>query len=522
MGLGRSIRRKMAIGLAILLALIATSSLVGFLSLQWYHEAVQELDFTLNRMPHRSTLDSAIGEMFEPLIEVVPLPDDMALLARQEKFHERLDGAKAAVAEFWQRYDALPPSDFVKRQRRFVEAGLVRITNELNALDRENQQLPYQPNPERRLQLMIRQIGVLETVVLDIPDPQQGLADTVEEAVSGYDFRVRWFLITSGLVAILFMGLIAFVYRQVFAPLRRLHKGARRVAQGDFHYTIKMETGDEIAELAEAFNQMTARFREVRDDLDSQVQERSRQLVRSERLAGIGFLAAGVAHEINNPLSAISMAAESLEYRVAELREEIPEESGTVLKEYLGMMQRESFRCQGITRRLLDFARGNDGQRTTHDLNLLVGEVLEMVRHMSRFKDREIDFSPVEDCTAEVNGAEVKQVILNFVSNALNAMDAGRKLTISIESQSESCTMVFEDEGCGMCEETLENLFEPFFTKQKDGRGTGLGMSISHRIVSDHDGTIEVHSEGEGCGSTFRVRLPRKVAFAAGTALKAA
>jgi len=240
LGIGRSIRRKMVIGLGLLLLLIAASSLTGFLSLQWYHEAVQDLDFTLNRMPQRSKLDAAIGQMFEPLVEEVPLPPEQAYLARQEKFHERIVAAQAAVAEFWNRYDALPPSELVQRQRRFVDAGLTRMKGELEYLDRLNHHVPYVDKPERQIEFMIKRVGLLESIVQEIPDPQQGLSATVTKAVKGYDVRIRWFLITSGLVALLFVGLVVYTYRQIFSPLRKLHRGARRVAQGDFQYSIRL------------------------------------------------------------------------------------------------------------------------------------------------------------------------------------------------------------------------------------------------------------------------------------------
>ena len=113
-------------------------------------------------------------------------------------------------------------------------------------------------------------------------------------------------------------------YSWVFRPLRVLINGSRRVAAGEFSYRILLDTHDEMSELAEAMNDMTARFQAIRDDLDRQVQERTKQVVRSEQLASVGFLAAGVAHEINNPLASIAMCAESLEGRIRELLDAVP------------------------------------------------------------------------------------------------------------------------------------------------------------------------------------------------------
>ncbi|MDQ3333072.1 MAG: HAMP domain-containing histidine kinase, partial [Planctomycetota bacterium] len=351
--------------------------------------------------------------------------------------------------------------------------------------------------------------------VQDIPDPQTSLSKTITNAVEGYDTRVGWIVGSGVVVLVLFLSVLRYGYCGIFGPLRQLHRGARRVAQGDFDYRVKLKrvnTDDEIHELADAFNRMTDRFQEITRDLDAQVQERSQQLVRSERLAGIGFLSAGVAHEINNPLSAIAMAAESLDDRSEELFGNLPELDRKLVRQYLSMIQRESFRCQQITRRLLDFARGQDGANQRFDLTGTIIEVLEMVGHMGKYRERNITLRHTGPVHLEGNGPEIKQVVLNLVANSLEAMEDGGTLDIGVTEQTDAIVILFKDDGCGMTEDVIAHLFEPFFTKRKGGKGTGLGLSISHRIVADHGGTIEATSEGLGKGSTFRVRLPRKVA----------
>ena len=233
-------------------------------------------------------------------------------------------------------------------------------------------------------------------------------------------------------------------------------------------------------------------------------------MVRSERLAGIGLLAAGVAHEINNPLSTIAMAAESLESRSHQPLTKAEHDDTDLTCHYLGMIQREAFRCQQITSKLLEFSRGDDGPRTRTDLTSMILEVLSMVRCLGKYRDRNVEFAHQKPCYVQANGPEIKQVILNLVINALEAMDGGQTLRIEITEQIDQVFLTFEDEGCGMTPEVLENLFEPFFTQTKNGKGTGLGMSISHRIISDHNGTIEARSDGPGQGSRFRILLPRR------------
>ena len=296
--------------------------------------------------------------------------------------------------------------------------------------------------------------------------------------------------------------------RWVLDPVRLLQRGVRRVARGSFDYSIDLNTGDEMQALAEAFNDMTARLRVTYEDLERQVQERSRQLVRSERLAGVGFLAAGVAHEINNPLASIAFCSEALENRLAPMLAASDVADAKVVQNYLRMVQEEAFRCKSITEKLLDFSRCGEIQRERTDLAGLIQGVVEMIRHMGKYRHKRIVFMPREAVLAHVDGQEIKQVVLNLVVNALDSMADHGTLRIDLRHAEGMAEMVFTDDGCGMPPEVLENIFEPFFTRRRVGKGTGLGLSITHRIVSQHHGEIHASSPGEGQGATFSVRLP--------------
>ena len=282
----------------------------------------------------------------------------------------------------------------------------------------------------------------------------------------------------------------------------------RRVAQGSFDGRIALATGDEMQALAEAFNDMNDRLRVMYGDLERQVEERSRQLVRSERLAGVGFLAAGVAHEINNPLASIAFCSEALEGRLRNFVDESDGGDAKVVRQYVRMIQEEAFRCKAITERLLDFSRVGDIQRVRTDLAGLIQAVVEMVRHIGKYRNKTIAFHPRSAVLADVDPQEIKQVVLNLVVNALDSMDSGGTLRIDLRQTEGKAEMSFTDDGFGMPPEILENIFEPFFTKRKGGKGTGLGLSITNRIVSQHHGEIHAASPGEGRGATFTVRLP--------------
>jgi len=343
------------------------------------------------------------------------------------------------------------------------------------------------------------------------------LYDRIQSARSDYRLSLG-IVLTTCVMAVILMGLILrFVYRWIFYPIRDLEQGVGWVAQGNFDHRIEVHSGDEMEDLAKAFNDMTARLRDMYCDLERQVNERSRQLVRSERLASVGFLAAGVAHEINNPLASIAFCSEALERRLTEYlethlmharRNEADDQEREIMTKYLKMIQEEAFRCKKITERLLEFSRGGERRREMTDLGELTQSVLDMVQHLQNCKGKELVFHESDKVVIPINAQEVKSVIVNLVVNALDSMDEGGKLTVSQAVRNGMAEVSVHDTGCGMTAEVLENIFEPFFTRSRTGKGNGLGLSISHRIINQHGGEIEAISPGPNQGSIFTVRLP--------------
>jgi two-component system, NtrC family, sensor kinase len=300
-------------------------------------------------------------------------------------------------------------------------------------------------------------------------------------------------------------------YKWFADPLQELVAGSRRVAAGHFEHRIVLATHDELSELADAMNAMTNKFCHIRDDLDQQVRERTSQVVRSEQLASVGFLAAGVSHEINNPLASIALCSESLEARMHDLLDGVGDDRADevkVVRHYLQMIQREAFRCKQITEKLLDFARRGDSERHATDLRELAAGVIEMVQHLGKYHDKRLELLSGAPVLAAVNPQEMKQVMLNLMTNGLESLDAGGRVAVSLELRDGRARVVVEDNGCGMTEDVLKHLFEPFYTRRRTGQGIGLGLSITHRIVEEHGGHIDATSEGAGRGSRFVVSLP--------------
>ncbi len=322
------------------------------------------------------------------------------------------------------------------------------------------------------------------------------------------------------IVAIAMVVLLIWSFHSlVVKPFRTLIDGSRLVARGQLNHRIDLGTGDELSELAAALNEMTNKFQKAYSkvnslctDLDRQVRDRTREVIQNEQLASVGFLAAGVAHEINNPLATIAWSAESLESRLEEavcmLNGAMDEEFIAVMRTNLKRIEDEAFRCKGITERLLDFSRLGEVRRVATNLTELVEDVVAMVSKVGKYRCKTLRTHSNGAAMAHVNPQEIRQVVLNLVTNALESVDTDGAVDIYITSDETSASVIVQDDGCGMSNDVLKHLFEPFFTRRRDGTGTGLGLSITYRIVSQHGGSLVASSDGEGCGSRMEVLLP--------------
>lgn len=233
---------------------------------------------------------------------------------------------------------------------------------------------------------------------------------------------------------------------------------------------------------------------------------------QAQRMATIGVLAAGVAHEINNPLTAISGFAEGLKRRLPKLENQI--EKGVIedFNEYLGIILKECVRCQEIVQSLLTFGRQTFGDTSPVNLNALIGDILKLLQNQLKNYRRDVIHVELDESHPTVRGDEsqLKQVVLNLLFNALDATSEKGTIVLRTYTKDESWVgFVVEDTGCGIPTEHLDKLFEPFFTTKPVGKGIGIGLSTCYNIVNKHGGEIQVCSE-LGQGSIFKVRLPRE------------
>jgi signal transduction histidine kinase len=311
------------------------------------------------------------------------------------------------------------------------------------------------------------------------------------------------------LVALAMAAIGGILVRRVGGPLQEMEASMAAVAAGRLRRLEMRNEDREIASLTEAFNRM---LREL--------ELRQGQLVRSEKLAALGTLLSGVAHEINNPLSNISTSCEIL---AEELGPDAAPEGGDAAfrRELLAQIDAETWRARRIVRSLLDYARDRDFKREAVPLAPLVDDTLRLIRGRIP-AEVTIAFDIAPEVGVAGDRQRLQQVLLNLVGNALEAVDGAGTIAIAAGPASgappagalvfghcpaEAVEIVVRDDGHGIAPETLPRIFDPFFTTKDVGRGLGLGLFIVFEIVEEHDGCIAVESTA-GAGSTFRLRLP--------------
>ena len=228
---------------------------------------------------------------------------------------------------------------------------------------------------------------------------------------------------------------------------------------------------------------------------------------RAEKLAAVGRLAAGVVHEINNPLATIAACAEALERRAEEGAFEASEASED-LNEYLGLIKSEAFRCKSITTGLLDFSRLRTGDRHPLDVAEILKSSAKLISHQKRGENIEIKIESSEELPlVNADGGQLQQAIIALGTNAIDAMPNGGILTFRANCRPHRVAIEIEDTGIGIPREDLSKIFEPFFTTKEVGEGTGLGLAVCYGIITDHGGRLSVRSN-VGKGTTFIINLP--------------
>jgi two-component system NtrC family sensor kinase len=317
----------------------------------------------------------------------------------------------------------------------------------------------------------------------------------------------------AALCVLFLLGLLSFVARRITRPLAVMVDAAGKIASGDLAHRVQVGSRDETGQLAWAFNRMTDELRLAHEDLtewgrtlERRVEERTRelrdtqdQLVVSEKLASLGKMAAGVAHEINNPLTAILLNSHLLLERPGL----DPDEA-----EALRLIADETARCAGIVGGLLDFARQTPSQTAPTDINDIIDRTLQLLEMQASVRNIRIERALDRTLPAiAIDKNKIQQVFSNLAINACEAMPSGGALAVAslMSRDGTHIEITFTDTGVGISRENIPRLFDPFFTTKSFG--TGLGLAVSYGIIRQRGGTILVRSQ-LGKGTVFTVRIP--------------
>ena len=332
-------------------------------------------------------------------------------------------------------------------------------------------------------------------------------------------------------VSIISVSLCIILYNFVSKPISLLEEGMKRIAQGDLDYEIKINTSDEMGLLARTFNNMTKDLKRYKENmenwtkaLEEEIQKKTaeimkahEQLINAEKLASLGRMAAGVAHELNSPLTGIVTFAHLMLKRIP------PENKQD--REDLEIIIEQANRCSKIIKGLLGFSRKATAERVEINMNTLLDSTIAMVRNQAKFHNIKFVLNFDESLPLiHVDPNQMQQVFLNMLINAADAMNERGQITIAtrtVVGQEETpwfkmghpqegkkyIEIEFTDTGPGIPEEYMGKIFEPFFTTKPVGKGTGLGLAVSYGIIKRHGGNITVRSE-PGKGASFFIRLP--------------
>lgn len=315
-------------------------------------------------------------------------------------------------------------------------------------------------------------------------------------------------------------SLFVILYKLVSKPVSLLNEGMHKLSKGELDYVIELNSDDEMGRLAQTFNSMARDIKKYKEDMESwtraledEVQKKTTeimkahdQLINAEKLASLGRMAAGVAHELNSPLTGIVTFSHLMMKRLP------PENKQDI--EDLEVIIEQANRCSKIIKGLLGFSRKTSSEKAPTDINTLAETSISLVRNQAKFHNIKFSLNPdgsIPQIVVDPN--QMQQVFLNLLINAADAMSERGQITVTTRQISDSASgkrfveIEFTDTGPGIPEENLSKIFEPFFTTKPIGKGTGLGLAVSYGIIKKHGGNIFVRSD-VGKGATFFVRLP--------------
>ncbi len=326
---------------------------------------------------------------------------------------------------------------------------------------------------------------------------------------------ITTFMLIASIGFIMIVGISYLMTRSITKPLSEMVEVTKSIAMGDLNREVKIVSKDEIGELAFSFNKMLGSLKKMHAELEEwgktleqKVKSRTEELgamqntlMQSQRLAALGKLAAGIAHEINNPLGGILVLSSLV---LEDLKEDDPH------RENLQEVIKQTMRCRDIVKGLLQFSRQEKGKTEYVNVNDVLNSTLSLIEKQAMFHDIDVIKNFEQDLPMILGDqSQLQQVLINIILNAVQAMKEIGKLTIDTYHDNKNDMVVIDvnDNGCGIPEDALDRIFDPFFTTKEVGEGTGLGLAIAYGIVTKYQGRMTVKSKVEE-GTTFTIKIP--------------
>lgn len=492
-------------------------------------QAVREVEVSLWEALHagvqHTSLENMIsrgGQRFVGNQQTVTEASAEASLVNGE-YRDLMERQFKDVDEFWSKYKALPHKDFENNAIKLFDGFWEKAVAAGRTLVSSHDQAT------RQFEILYSKIDEADNVI------DSKMQEFIQRRIEKHDKlarRLRVTTITIVLVCLfcsVFVGF--FMSRTIAKPIKKLKDTMAEIGKGRSDIRIDLKSKDEIGMLAFSFNKMLEdleRLTASKNELDRRAQQELResyeklketqnQLVQSAKLASIGELTAGVAHELNQPLMIIRTTAQLISQKLHK-----DTLNTDYLREKLESVERNTKRMMNIINHLRTFSRQTKGEFEPVDINKIIQSSFLMIGEQLKIRDIKVIRDLAEDLP-KVHGDDnqLEQVILNLLNNSRDAIEsklAAREsdtelqknivITTRVPSDAkDQIEILFKDTGCGIPQESLKNIFDPFYTTKEVGKGTGLGLSISYGIIQNHNGEIDIEKTGPE-GTTFRIRLP--------------
>ncbi|MCA8987366.1 MAG: HAMP domain-containing protein, partial [Planctomycetaceae bacterium] len=444
-----SIRRKLFFQFALVFLMLLMTTAASIVGLASYRDVVTDLEFSIKDAPRKSDLVAAIDVLFVPLMQQPGYrgKTDLETFAafQHHQFGIALRRSQDSIRKFLTQLDHLPnqssinADDYTLLKRRIIDT--------IAFLEKEHEggRLIDPKTRAEDVAVYLQQLSALHSFINTIPDPFDVFLPRLSAAEKNLATCLQIVIISGVLAFLLFLGVMGSSNHWIFEPIRELHKAAKRVANGDFQYRAQLNTRDEMNELADVFNLVTSQFYEINQDLDRKVREKTTALIRSERLASVGFLASGVAHEINNPLAVIAGRAGML----------LQQEEDLVKRQSLAAIVGQALRIRDMIGDLMTFANPPQPELERFDPVAAVKEVVAQQKTLmlEQQRDQKPEFIlSLPESSRELNADPIqfRIVLAEILRNAWHQSTGASQIQVMLEridNNTESLQLTISNDG---------------------------------------------------------------------------